>query len=155
VLHGYSRDIVAADNAEAMVPITSEALAALFEVPAVAVLVADNKVVLPKRVGSVEPNDAELETARSSLATGTAVRAGTYPDVASRFDFWPVATAGGPCAVIGLAFDPDERPSAPSEIVDVVGSVLALALERQHSQAGGEARARPMNQRSGGASAPE
>jgi len=29
------------------------------------------------------------------------------------------------------------RPSAPGELVDVVGTVLALVLERQHSRAGG------------------
>jgi hypothetical protein len=36
-----------------------------------------------------------LEAARSSLATGTVVRADVYPDLASRFDFWPVNTAEG------------------------------------------------------------
>ena len=60
------------------------------------------------------------------------MRAGVYPALASRFDFWPVATAVGQGAVIGLAFDPDERPSAPDTLVDIVGSVLALALDRQH-----------------------
>jgi hypothetical protein len=73
-----------------------------------------------------------LEAARSSLATGTVVRAGVYPDLASRFDFWPVNTAEGQNAVIGLAFDPDERPSTPDALVDIVRSILALVLDRQH-----------------------
>ena len=60
------------------------------------------------------------------------MRAGIYPALASRFDFWPVATAVGQGAVIGLAFDPDERPSVPDTLVDIVGSVLALVLDRQH-----------------------
>jgi K+-sensing histidine kinase KdpD len=140
VLQGYSRDVVAADNPEAIVSITSQALAALFQVPVALMLVADDKVVFLERVGGAEPQEAELAAAQSSLATGTVVRAGVYPDVASRFDFWPVATAIGSGAVIGLAFDPDDRPSAPAELVNVVGSVLALVLERQHSRVGRKAR---------------
>jgi K+-sensing histidine kinase KdpD len=132
VLQGYSRDLVAADNTKAIVSITSQALAALFQVPVVVMLVSEDMVVsLVERVGDVEPQEAELEAARSSLATGTVVRAGVYPDLASRFDFWPVNTAEGQNAVIGLAFDPDERPSAPEAVVDVVRSILALVLDRQ------------------------
>jgi two-component system sensor histidine kinase KdpD len=133
VLQGYSHDVVAADTTEAIVSITSQALAALFRVPVVLMLVSEGKLFSLKQVGDVEPQQAELEAARSSLATRTVVRAEVYPDLVSRFDFWPVATAVGPAAVIGLAFDPDERPSAPDVLVNVVGNVLALVLERQHS----------------------
>lgn len=132
VLQGYSRDVAAANNKKAIVSITAQALAALFQVPVVLMLIADGKVTSLERVGGVEPQDAEREAARSSLATGTVVRAGIYPALTSRFDFWPVVTAAGQCAVIGLAFTPGERPSAPDTYVDVVGSVLALALDRQH-----------------------
>jgi K+-sensing histidine kinase KdpD len=132
VLQGYSRDLVAADSTKAIVSITSQALAALFQVPVVVMLLTEGTVVSLERVGDVEPQKAELEAARSSLATGTVVRGGIYPDLASRFDFWPVKTAEGQNAVIGLAFDPDERPSAPDVLVDIVGSVLALVLDRQH-----------------------
>jgi K+-sensing histidine kinase KdpD len=128
VLQGYSRDLVAADNTKAISSITSQALAALFQVPAVVILIAEGTVVSLERAGDAEPNEAELEAARSSLTTGAAVRAGVYPDVTSRFDFWPVATAEGRNAVIGLAFDPDERPSAPDVPVDIVRSILALVL---------------------------
>ena len=83
VLQGYSRDLVAADNAKATVSITSQALAALFQVPVVVMLVTDGTVVSLERVGDVEPQEAELEAARSSLATGTVVRAGVYPDSTS------------------------------------------------------------------------
>jgi hypothetical protein len=65
------------------------------------------------------------------LEIGTVVRRGVYPNLASRFDFWPVETAEGQNAVIGLAFDPDERPSAPDVLVDIVVRVLALVLYRQ------------------------
>jgi K+-sensing histidine kinase KdpD len=133
VLQGYCRDVVAADNTKAIVSITAKALAALFQVPAVVMLVAEGKMVVLERAGGAEPNETELAAARSSLATGTAVRGGVYPDLASRFDFWPVQTAESQKAVIGLAFDPDERPSPPDALVGLVATVLALVLDRQHS----------------------
>ena len=135
VLQGYCRDVVTAHNTNAIVSITSQALAALFQVPVVVMLVTEDRVVSLERVGDVEPQEAELEAARWSLATGTVARGGIYPNLASRFDFWPVETAGAQNAVIGLAFDPDERPSAPDALVDIVVRILALVLDRQHARA--------------------
>ena len=74
------------------------------------------------------------------MATGTVVRSGVYPNLASRFDFWPVQTAERQNAVIGLAFDPDERPAAPDTLANIVVRVLALVLERQHARVGRDAR---------------
>jgi K+-sensing histidine kinase KdpD len=142
VLQGYSRDVVAADNAKAIVSITSRALAALFQVPVVVMLVTEGRVVFREQVGDVEPQEAELEAARSSLATGTVARGDVYPNLASRFDFWPVKTEQGQNAVIGLAFDPDERPSAPDTLVNIVARILALVLDRQHARAGSPAKFR-------------
>jgi K+-sensing histidine kinase KdpD len=139
VLQGYSRDIVAADDTTAIVSTTSQALAALFRVPVVVMLFTGGKVEFMKGAGGVEPQEADVEAARSSLLTGTVVRAGVYPALASRFDFWPVATAAGQSVVIGLAFDPAERPSAPDTLVNTVGSVLALALDRRHFRDSGGA----------------
>jgi two-component system sensor histidine kinase KdpD len=140
VLQGYSRDIVAADDTKAIMSITSQVLAALFQVPVVVMLLAESDVVSVNRVGDVEPQEAEFEAARLSLAMGAVARAGIYPALASRFDFWPVATAMGQRAVIGLAFDPDQRPSTPDTLVDIVGSVFGLALDRQYFQASRDAR---------------
>jgi K+-sensing histidine kinase KdpD len=134
MLQSYSRDVVAADNTSAIVSITSQALTALFQVPVVVMLVTEGRVVSLKQVGDVEPQEADLEAARSSLETGTVVRSGIYPNLASRFDFWPVETAEGRNAVIGLAFDPDERPSAPDVPVDIVVRILALVLDREHAR---------------------
>jgi len=131
VLQGYSRDIVAANNTNAIVSITSRALAELFQVPAVVMLVTDGEVISVDRAGGMEPQEAEFNAARSSLDMGTVSRAGIYPALESRFDFWPVSSAAGQSAVIGLAFDPDERPESPDTLVDIVGSVLAMALDRQ------------------------
>jgi two-component system sensor histidine kinase KdpD len=82
--------------------------------------------------GNLELLDVELEAARSSLTTDKVLPGRVYPFDTSRFDFWPVATSTGQQAVIGLAFDPNERPPTPSVLVGIVGSVLALALDRQH-----------------------
>ena len=134
VLQGYSRDVVAADDTNAIVSITSQALAALFEVPAVVMLVTESRVVSLEQVGDVEPQEAELEAARSSLAIGSVVRSGVYPNFASRFDFWPVKSAEGQNAVVGLSFDPDERPLAPDALVNIVVRFFALVLDRQHAR---------------------
>jgi K+-sensing histidine kinase KdpD len=134
ILQGYSEDVMAADNLDAIIAITSEALAALFRVPAIVILIAQGKVVSIKRAGGIEPEEAELEAAQSSLATGTTLRGRVYPHLSSRFDFWPVQTTESHNAVIGLAFDPDERPSAPDTPVSVVASLLALVLDRQHGR---------------------
>jgi K+-sensing histidine kinase KdpD len=134
VLQGYSRDVVAADHTSAIVAITSQALAALFQVSAVVMLLTEDRVVALEKVGDVDLQEAELEAARSSLSTGTVARSGVYPNLASRFDFWPVETAQGQNAVIGLAFDPDERPSAPDAVVNIVARVLAMVLDRQHAR---------------------
>jgi K+-sensing histidine kinase KdpD len=133
VLQGYCHDVIAADNTKAIVSITCQALAALFQVPAVVVLVTEDRVVSVERAGDLSLQEAELEAAQSSLAAGTVARSGVYPNLTSRFDFWPV-TAEGQNAVIGLAFDPDERPSAPEVPVDIVVGVLALVLDRQHAR---------------------
>jgi len=130
VLQNYGRDVVVADNTNAIVLITSNALAALFQV--VVMLITKDGMVSLKQPGDVEPQAAELEAARSSLATETVLRGGIYPNLASRFDFWPVKTTENQNAVIGLAFDPDERPSAPDTLVNIVVSILAVVLYRQH-----------------------
>lgn len=91
-------------------------------------------MVFLAQVGEIEAQEADLEAARSSLTSGTVMRSGVYPNVASRFDFWPVETAEGQNAVVGLAFDPDERPWKPHELVNIVVRVLALVLDREHAK---------------------
>lgn len=134
ILQNYSRDVVEPRNVLAIASITSQALSALFRVSAVVMLIAEGKVVSIKRSDDTEPNEAELEAARSSLATETVLRGGVYPYPASRFDFWPVRLDEGQGAVIGLAFDPDERPSTPDTQVRIVASILALVLDRQRGR---------------------
>jgi K+-sensing histidine kinase KdpD len=134
ILQGYGRDLVATDSTGTIASITARALAALFQVPAVVMLLTEDGVVSLEQAGKVDLQEAELEAARSSLATGTVIRSGVYPNEASRFDFWPVKTAEGQNAVVGLVFDPDERPPAPDTLVDIVVRVLALMLDHQHAR---------------------
>jgi K+-sensing histidine kinase KdpD len=90
VLQSYSRGVVAADNTNAIVSITSQALTALFQVPVVVVLVTEGRVVSIEQVGEVEPQGAELKAARSSLTAGTVERSGVSAELglsATRFGF--------------------------------------------------------------------
>ena len=136
ILQGFSRDVVAANDVDAILSVTCRALANLFAVPAVILLVKDGRMVPVKRNGDIELNNGELEAAQSSLATGTVLRGGVYPYSSSRFDFWPVQTAKGEKAALGLAFDPNERPSAPDTPVKLIACVLALVLDRQYGRDG-------------------
>jgi K+-sensing histidine kinase KdpD len=140
VLRGYARDLLVADNPETIVSVASQALEALFEVPAVVMLVSDGKVASAGEVGGAALRETEVQAAQSALATATVVHGGVFPDLDSRFDFWPVGTAERRNAVIGLAFDPNERPVAPDALVGTVSTVLALALDR-HARLRGDLRA--------------
>lgn len=130
VLEDCSRDMVAANDEASMASITFRALDSLFRVPAVVMLVKEGKLVCVRQSTDAEPEEAELEAARSSLATGAVSRGGVYPHPASRFDFWPVRTSEGEAGVVGLAFDPDERPSTPDSQVGVIAGLFGLALDR-------------------------
>jgi K+-sensing histidine kinase KdpD len=134
ILQRYTNELVAADNVKAIVSVASRALSALFQVPAVVMLISEGRVILLKQVGEVKPQEADLEAARSSLTAGTVMHSEVYPNVASRFDFWPVETAEGQNAVVGLVFDPDERPSKPDELVSIIVRLLALVLDREHAR---------------------
>jgi K+-sensing histidine kinase KdpD len=135
ILQDFSRDVAKAGNVEAAALLTSQTLAALFQVPAVVMLLTEGKVTSIKLTGDAGPAETELEAARSSLAGGALVRGGVYPHADSRYDFWPVQAGDGQNAVIGLAFDPDERPAAPDAPVAVVARILALMLDREREMA--------------------
>lgn len=55
ILERYTRELVGAENAKAAVSITSRALAALFRVPAVAMVVGESGVVFREQVGGLRP----------------------------------------------------------------------------------------------------
>lgn len=132
-LQGYGRDVSAAATPDRIVSLTSLVLTTIFHVPAVVMLVSEGKVIsATPTAGLEELQEAEYGAALSSLAMGTVMRAGVYPTLTSRLDFWPVPTSTGKQAVIGLAFDPDDRPAAPETLVEIVACFLTLALDRLH-----------------------
>lgn len=133
ILDRFTRELIGADNPEAAATIASRALATLFRVPAVVMLVDESGVIVRERTGALEPGDSDLEAARSALTTGDVARGGVYPNINSRFDFWPLETSYGQKAVLGLAFDADERPARPDDLINVVVRVLGLVLERQQA----------------------
>jgi hypothetical protein len=99
-------------------------------------LVNESEIVFREQVGALQPQEPDLEAVRSALTTGAAARAGVYPNVTSRFDFWPLETSRGQKAVVGLAFDTDERPARPDDLINIVVRLLGLALGRQRTTAG-------------------
>jgi K+-sensing histidine kinase KdpD len=134
LLQRYTGELVAADDEKAIESTVCRALSALFQAPAVVMLVTEGKVILLEQTGEIEPQEADFEAARSSLTSGIVMRSEVYPNVASRFDFWPVEMGEDQNIVVGVAFDPDERPSKPDELVNIVVRVLALVLEREHAR---------------------
>lgn len=131
ILQLYGKEVIAAGDIRSVVSVTASALEKLFHVPVVVMLMPEATAEIVERRGGIEPSKAEMEAAGSALASGHTIPARMYPFDASRFDFWPVSTStAGQQAVIGLAFDPDERPRAPGMLAEIVGSLLALALDR-------------------------
>ena len=131
-LQAYGRDLVACRRPNALLALTASALEAVFEVPVVVLLVSEGSVKRIEKRGGAEPAREEIEAARYALSESRPVPASVYPYDTSRFDFWPASTGEGQQAVIGLMFDPDERPSDPGVVVETVASLLALALDRRH-----------------------
>jgi K+-sensing histidine kinase KdpD len=134
ILENYSRDVVAAKDETSVASLTSRALASLFRAPVVVMGGRQGKLVCLTQPAGAAPGEVEFDAAQSALAAATPVRGGVYPHPASRFDFWPVRTAEAGEAVVGIAFDPDERPSAPDSHVGVVVSLFGLTLDRLHER---------------------
>jgi K+-sensing histidine kinase KdpD len=129
-LDQYGREVSAEGNLDAIASVTNRSLASLSGLPTVVLIVANEKIVAIQSSGVLEPNKSEIEAARSSLTTGDIVHGGIYPNVDSRFDFWPIRTQRGPSAILGVALDDDR--SAEAEVpVAIMARVLAAALDRE------------------------
>jgi K+-sensing histidine kinase KdpD len=132
VLRRYSRE-AASGYSKSIASTTADTLETLFRVPTVVILMSGSAENVIEKRGQIELlNQVETEAAQSSLENRRPVTAGVYPFDSSRFDFWPIVSPAGQKAVIGLAFDPDERPTTPGTLVEIVGGLFALALDSQH-----------------------
>ncbi|GGC75637.1 DUF4118 domain-containing protein [Chelatococcus reniformis] len=136
LLQAFGRDVIAADRERAVVAVTASALEALFNVPVVVMRVVEATAEVVETCGGIDPVEAETEAARYTATENRHVHAAVYPYDTSRFDFWPVPAVAGSRFVIGLAFDPADRPAEPGTPVGIVVSLLALALTRQQTAAG-------------------
>lgn len=128
ILSAFSRDITGAADAKVLAQLTARTLSAMFRVPAVVILSSRDEAEHLEATGQIDLHESELQAARSAMTGEAPVRGGVYPDTASRFDFWPAKTDGSMHAVVGLAFDPDERPATPDTYVDVIRCLFGLAL---------------------------
>jgi K+-sensing histidine kinase KdpD len=136
--HAIARSETAGEAAGA----AADALHILFQVPVAVIMPLDDGVDIIASRGAPEIGEAEADAARHVAGTRQGLPAGVYPADRSRLDLFPVATRGGPSPVIGLALDPDERPADPATLVDLVGSLLALALESRAPFSAGQTAAR-------------
>jgi K+-sensing histidine kinase KdpD len=133
-LQRYGRQAAGSDHSRPLISVTADTLATLFNRPAAVILLSDAAESSVEMRGDIQQlSNAETDAARASLTQRRQVPAGIYPFDASRFDFWPVETPAGEKAVIGLAFDPDERPATPEILVEIVASLFALALDSQRA----------------------
>jgi two-component system sensor histidine kinase KdpD len=133
----YGNNATKAGNVRIVASTTASTLEELFHVPVTVMLLSGTAIELAELRGAIKPVEIEMEAARSSLSTHEAVHAGVYPYDASRFDFWPITTPAGKQAVIGVAFDPDRRPSNANILVEIIKNILALTLDRQNLDATG------------------
>jgi two-component system sensor histidine kinase KdpD len=122
-----SRAVVAATDPKVAISAALDACENLFGVPTVLMVVPSGEPETICRRGRFEPEDAELEAARSALALTRFTPASVYPFDSSRFDFWPAATEEVAVA-IGIAFEPGERPDDAGPLVETLAGLLLLRL---------------------------
>jgi K+-sensing histidine kinase KdpD len=142
VLQACGRAICRAETAEAKAAAAADALQALFEVPVVILALSGDRVAIAASRGEPEVGEAEEEAARFAAGSGQSLHAGVYPADRSRLDLVPLPARPEATTVIGLAFDPEARPAEPGTLIDVVGSLLALALAGPPPLSAGQTAAR-------------
>ncbi|HEX5262368.1 MAG TPA: DUF4118 domain-containing protein [Phenylobacterium sp.] len=131
-LQALARSLVAATGGQGAAAASAEALARLFQAPAV-VLLQDEDLAIAGQAGGGELTAADFEAAGWALAARMQTRGGAYPVEGAAYDFWPVVTPQRQQAVIGVAISLAEtgRPDAPERLVEIVSGYLAVALDRE------------------------
>lgn len=129
-LHRFSEILIREREVAGVLEATADVLKSIYDVP-VAVIVPSREGAEKLAVRDVDELTAsEREAMSSALGTGQKVLGGIYPHDQSRFDFWPAQVRGGAhTAVIGLAFDSDERTDLVDDVVGPIACLLALWLE--------------------------
>lgn len=128
-LKTYAGKMAASRSMEESTKLTLAAVTGFFHSPAVIVFPAQADGE-PEVQGAEKLSAIEIEAAKSAWDSRLAVTGGVYPYDESRFDFWPVSTASGQQAIIGVAFDPNRRPANPDGMMDIVALVFGTAVDR-------------------------
>lgn len=132
-LQALARSLVAASGGAGSAEASAQALARLFQAPAVVLLQGENALEVTAQAGGGELSAADLEAAGWALAARMPTRGGAYPVEEAAYDFWPVVTPQRQQAVIGVAISLGEagRPENPERLVEIVCGYLAVALDRE------------------------
>jgi two-component system sensor histidine kinase KdpD len=132
-LQALARSLVAANGGGGAAQASAEALARLFQAPAVVFLQGETDLAVAAQAGGGKLAPADREAAGWALAARMATRGGAYPVEASAYDFWPVVTPQRQQAVIGVSISLGEagRPDNPERLVEIVSGYLAVALDRE------------------------
>ena len=131
-LQVMAREMAGAIDREAIARAAAQALNRLFRAPAVVLIDQEGELAVAAEAGGAELAHADNEAARWGVASRLATRAGVYPADDAAFDFWPVVTPQRRQCVIGVRFEGLEagRPEAPERMVEIVGSYLSVAVDR-------------------------
>ncbi|MFI4965661.1 MAG: DUF4118 domain-containing protein [Caulobacterales bacterium] len=132
-LQALARSLVAATGGTGAATVSAEALARLFQAPAVVLLHGAAGLDAVSQAGGGTLSAADREAAGWALAARMPTRGGAYPVEAAAYDFWPVVTPQRQQAVIGVAISLGEagRPENPERLVEIVSGYLAVALDRE------------------------
>ncbi|WP_394763746.1 DUF4118 domain-containing protein [Phenylobacterium sp.] len=132
-LQALARSLVAATGGAGSAEASAQALARLFQAPAVVLLQGESDLALAGQAGGGDLSVADREAAGWALAARTPTRGGAYPVEAAAYDFWPVVTPQRQQAVIGVSISLGEagRPENPERLVEIVSGYLAVALDRE------------------------
>jgi two-component system sensor histidine kinase KdpD len=131
-LQAMARAMTGALDREAIARAAAEALGRLFKSPAVVLIEADGELTLAGASSGAGLGEADQDAARWVAASRLPARGQAYPAESASFDFWPVLTPLRRQCVIGVRLsDRDEdRPSAPEQMIEIVGGYLAVAIDR-------------------------
>lgn len=130
-LHDLAHVIIRSPPPAEVARAAAEALARLFNAPAVVLVERDGVLGAPMLAGGATLSPADREAATVALTSQLPTRAETYPVGGASFDFWPVQGAHGR-SVLGVRLGGGDkgRPSDPQRLVEIVGAYLAVSLAR-------------------------
>lgn len=131
-LQDLARRLVAATDRDAVADACAEALAELFQAPAVVLVEEPQGLEIAAMRGQPLLGEADLDAARMARVDGLPVRAGDYLADGARFDMWPATSGGRRAAVIGVGLKALDagRPEGADALMAAVGGLLGVALDR-------------------------